>query len=336
MRRAASLLLALVLVAGACGDDEPDGDATTSAAPSTTTEPPTTTTPPEPPEVPAVDLVLASEAGVVRVAADGRSTVVSDEPAAVAFGLGADLVVFQGGSVEGSSYPPGPEGPVRAWAGGAVRDLPLAPAATRAALLDAGLVDGAPVALVAERFGEVGPDDTFEELVLVDLLDDTRTTLVRRPAWESGHLSARLLPDGDVIGLITSEAQVLLTRWAAGSEEAVWTVEVGVDIRVDLAVLDGQATTVQPSFDEARGFVPMLTLTAYDAATGEPSGPRVVEVVDPEGTIDTGLSCDEWLSPSLLACSRAGGSPLGVSTDDGAVVELPGEPGARPTVVRAA
>lgn len=185
MKRVLAALLALASLLVACGDDEERADQG-NATEATETTKPTPTSP--------VPLVLASQEGVVVIPDAHEAIRVSTAPAAAAYGIATDLVVFQSAQQRQNTYPPSPDGPVRVWSDGKVRDLAAHPDATRTELLDARLVDGVPVALIVERFGEVGPDDAFEELVRVDLRDDSRTTIVRRPAWESAHAAARFLP----------------------------------------------------------------------------------------------------------------------------------------------
>jgi hypothetical protein len=264
-------------------------------------------------------LVLASPSGVEIIPASGDSTEISTRAAATAYAVGTDLVVFQDAEASGGVFPPRGAGAVMSWSGGEVSSLPIDPDASRVFLLDLAVVDGATVVLVAERFGEVRPDDTFEALVRIDLRDGSRTTIVRRPAWESGHSAARLLPDGDVIGLLTSEAQLLAARWSPMSEEALWTVEVGVDTSRDLTLRNGTITLIQSSFDSARGYTPVLDVTTLDETNGE---------------IETGLFCRDWVSGSTLVCGRGGGVAISVSVEDGSFGLLPGETASIPTVVR--
>ena len=311
MRRVAGALSALVALAlvAACGDGDGNAAETTTSL---------------------VAAVTASLAGVEILSPDSNSTQVSTRPAASAYAVGTDLVVFQEADPSDGVFPPSAGGPVIAWSNGDTRELPTDPEATRVFLLDVAVIDGAPVALIAERFGEVGPDDTFEALVRIDLRDETRATIVRRPAWESGHSAARLLPDGDVIGLFASEAQVLLARWSASSTEARWTVEVGVDTSRDLTLRGGRVTLIQVAFD----VTPVVTLTTIDEATGDEVDETMVDVDDPGGEIETGLFCRDWSSSSTLLCGRGGAVAVAVSVDDGTFSLLPSESGAIPTAVR--
>lgn len=332
MRRLAASVCALIALAAACGDDDDNAADTTTSTPTTTALESSNTTQPVVPLDSAV--VMASPAGVEILSPDGHSTPVSTRPAASAYAVGADLVVFQGAEESGGAFPASADGPVIVWSNGEARDLPTDPEASRVLLLDAVVIDGAPVALIAERFGEVGPDDTFEALVRVDLRDDTRTTIVRRPAWESGHAAARFLPDGNVIGLFASEAQLLLARWSPTRKEAVWTVEVGIDTYRDLTLRHGRITLIQVSFVSSRNFAPVVSLTTIDETAGREIGSTSVDINDPGGEIDAGLFCRDWTADSTLLCGRRDGVALSISVDDGSFRLLAGEPGGIPTVVR--
>lgn len=341
----AALALALVTGAIALSEresrdnriDTVDDVGLPGGSPSTT---PTTGTPSTPSSTathgapaPGSPVVVASAAGVVVFAADGTAQrTISEAPAAVAYALGPDLVAFQESSTLGGNHPTDAEGPVLVWRNGDVRDLPLGQGARRALLLDADVVGSAPVALISERYGEVGPDDTFEELVLLDVVTGVRTTLVRRDAWESGTFAARILPGGNIIAVESVEGGELLVRWDSGSEEPAWTIDLGGDSHVELAVFDGRIRTIQMSFSE--DFTPVLAITDHDPATGEPEIPIDVVVDDPDRLIETGLVCAELLSPEVLACSRANGGPLAIDLADGSFTALPGGAGAVPTVVR--
>lgn len=220
------------------------------------------------------------------------------------------------------------------WSDGAVRELPMSPGATSVRLLDAGLVNGSPVALVAETFNDGQPERAAEALVQVDLEDLTRLTVApRQPAWESGHQAAHLLPGGDIVALYQQGVEVHLVRWSSREGRRAWSVKVAEDRVVSLAVSDASEAVVQPSFDKRRGFAPTLTVTRHDSVTGEPQDSTVVDVADPEGAIDTALLCSDWLTTSALACARSGGPPV-VIADDGSFHELVGPSGAIPSVVQ--
>lgn len=280
----------------------------------------------------AISLVLASSEGVDLMSGSGDHARLSHRPAAVAFGVRDDLVVFQGSLGAGDVYPPSPDGPVAVWSDGSVRELPLSSGAGGARLLDAGLIVGRPVVLVAEGFNEGRPDSAAEALVLIDLADLARLTVVPpQPAWESGHQAAHLRPDGDIVGLYHRGVQVHLIRWSSDGNR-VWDVKVAEDQVVSLAAAD-EVAVVQLSFDERRGFAPVLTVTRYDPATGTPRDPQVIDVADPEGVIDGGIFCRDWLTASELVCARSGDTPIAVSMDS-SFYELAGPAGAIPSVVR--
>jgi hypothetical protein len=324
MKRLCIAALALATVLAGCSDDsEPARDAGATAVTTalTASKAPAQRTP--------VPLVLAGQNGVVFVPPDGEPFQVSTTPAAIAFGPATDTFVYQdaGGSPE--IYPPLTGGPVRVWSGGKVRGLPANPNASQVRLLDARKVGDVPTVLVAERFDDDAPSSYFEELVAIDLRTDARRIIVRRPAWESGHEGGRLLPDGDVAGLFHSEASVLLARWSAKTHRAVWTEEIGTDMSADLLWRTGVLATVESAYDGG----PVLTVTPRDLATGAAGPVEKVAVQDPDGTLQAGLFCMDWLSPRQLACARSDGAPVAISLNDRQVAPLPGDSGAVPTVI---
>ena len=358
MRVPLTAVLALALALTACGsndevagDSEPPetvgtadsgtpestdtttiGEATGTTATTETRETARTTETTETTETEVLSLVLASPEGVVVVSGEDEVTV-STAPAAAAYGTDPDLVVFQDAE-PGMVYPPRPTGPVRLWSDGDVRSVPANPDATRTQLLDAGVVGGVPVALITERISGAGPRDGFEDLVRVDLRDESRTIVARRPASESGLDAARLLREGDVIGLMNSEAALLLARLSPNEEDALWTVQVGRDTHLDLAPLGSDVFTVEPSFDEERDFAPVLTVTMHDPTTGKRLQSETIDIQDPRGEIGSGLFCRDWLTPTDLVCGRGDGDPVTVSTKDGSFAVLSsGVSGAIPTVI---
>lgn len=300
---------------------------------------PTTTTEPDDDVAATVALDRAARSGrFVTASSDGvtlhdgdHSTRIADGAAAVAFAVGSDIVVHQPASTDLAAYPPSPEGSPVAWISGERQDLPVDPDARGARLLDAAVLDGVPVALVAESHGGVGPDDTFEELVLIDVEGGTRTTVVRRPAWESAHLDARLLPDGDVVGLFGSESLVLLARWSAGADEALWTTEVGADGRPTLAVLDEQISVIEAGFSE--DFEPVLRIGRH-GLDGTDQGEETVTVADPAGALGAGVFCSDWHDAAHLLCGRSDGPAVLISPAARAFEELVTAAGAYPTAVR--
>lgn len=279
-------------------------------------------------------LVLASSEGVDLMTESGDLTRLSHRPAAIAYGIRNNLIAFQGSDGAGDVYPPSPVGSIELWSDGALRDLPVDPGASSVLLLDAGLINSRPVVLVAERFSEGQPERATEALVLIDLEDFARLTVVpRQPAWESGYQAAHLRPDGDIVGLYEHGVRVDLVRWSSKEGNRSWSVKVAEDRVVNLAASDTSVAVVELSFDERRGFAPILTITRHDLATGEPLDTTVVDVADPEGVIDTGVFCRAWLTASVLACARSGRAPIALSLD-GSFDELGGPPGAMPSVVQ--
>ncbi|HSP04398.1 MAG TPA: hypothetical protein VLR27_12890 [Acidimicrobiales bacterium] len=277
----------------------------------------------------AIRFVAASPDGVTLHDGD-RPQPISSDDSAVAFAIGSDIVVHQPASTTFPEYPPTPEGTPTAWLSGEEQALPVNSDARSTRLLYATVLDGTPVALVAESYGGVGPDDTFEELVLIDIADGTRSTVVRRPAWESAHLDAAVLPDGDVIGLFAAESLVLLARWSPGQDDPAWTVEVATDSRPTLTTVDGQIRVVDAGFDE--DFAPVLRIRAYDT-DGQEQSDRSVPVADPDGELGAGLFCTGWYDATHLLCGRSDGPPIVVSLTSGTYRQTDSATGSFPTVV---
>ena len=272
-----------------------------------------------------VPLVLASKEGVSLVRPAGAPIRILTAPATVAYGVGSDIIAFQ---EEG-------EGPVKVWFRGAVRDLPMGPGRPYGRLLDAAAVNSVPYALVSEHTRGTAPSDSFEEVVRIGLRDGSRTTILRRPAWETGYGESRLLPGGDVLGLVLSLIYYSLVRLSPSATPTLrWDAFVGADANFHLLLREGVPSTVSFRFDRDRGRVPVLTIVRYDAASGRPGAPDTVDVSNLNLRLDSALSCRDWLSSTELACGRNDGPPLAISVVDGSSRVLPGGTGAVPTAVR--
>jgi hypothetical protein len=279
-----------------------------------------------------VPIVTASDQGV-HLHSGGQTRQISSRPAGIAYAIGPDLVAFQAVQKHQEVYPPRPEG-VLVWASGKVSELAKGAGVTSVHLLDARMLEGRPVALVAERIDAAGPDDTFEELVIVDLRDGSRTTVLRRNGWETGHSAARLLRNGDVIGLVSSEAQLHLIRWSASELKSQWTAEIGHDTQRSLTMRGGEVLLVESAFDRKRRYAPVPNITSYDVTTGEAGATRDHPLADPGQEIDTGLFCSDWLGASEVVCGRGSGPPVLIDTSDDTFRLLDAPTGALATLVR--
>lgn len=311
-------------------DTVDDGVPTSTSAPSTTS----TTAAGGGPPSPSV-IVTAGANGVTLFNGDDVSQL-STSPASAAHVVNHEIVVFQDGTSEFDEFPPTPQGPARVWMRGEIQDLPVDAEAMAARLLDARIVGaGTPMALVAETFGiGAGPDDRFEELVLINLLDLSRQVVLRRPSWESAHLSGRLLPDGDVIGLFSSEALVLMARWSLEEGDALWTTEIGSDVVPDLTLREGMIVLVDVTF-EGHDFLPTVSTTTFGLSDGGERSRQLIAIPSARGELGAGLFCTGWFSLNEIACGRSDGPPVAVSVDVRRITPLPGEHGAMPAVIRA-
>jgi len=316
------LAAALVRIAVHRDSDRDERSAPTAAAP-TTRGPATTVGTASPGR--NVALVLASPEGVSVVRPAGDPIRISTAPATVAYGVGSDVVAFQEKG----------EGPIKVWTQGAVRDLPMGPGRPYVRLLDAGAVNSVPYAFVSEHTSGTRPSHSFEEVVRIGLRDGSRTTVLRRPAWETGYGEARLLPGGDVLGLVFSLIYYSLVRLSPSATPTVrWEAFVGADADFHLLLREGVPSTVSFRSDRDRGRAPVLTIVRHDVASGSLGPPTTVDVADPDRRIGSALSCRDWLSSTELACARQDGPPLAISVVDGSFRALPGGRGAVPTAVR--
>lgn len=243
--------------------------------------------------------------------------------AASAYALEPDLVVFQDATAE-QHFPPTGDGPIKVWERGTARRLPSS-ATAPSRLLDAEVVGGQPTALIAVRSGS-SPEETYEDLVLVDLLGGGQRTVTHRAAWESSHLAARLRADGDVIGLYSAGVALLLARWSPTSPEPVWSTAVGSDASLDLTMHGEDIELIQVTFDADGGFSPAITVTPVDRRRGG-LGVATTEVVR-SSDVDAKVSCREWLDPHTLLCGRAAKPPVSIDVDDGSLRPLAGPIGA--------
>jgi hypothetical protein len=275
---------------------------------------------------PDVPMVLASTEGVRLVRPERSPVRISTAPATIAYGVGPDLVAFQEDG----------EGPLKVWSRGTVRDLPMGPGRPYVRLLDAGGVDGVPYALVSEHSTGTAPSASYEEVVTVGLRDGSRTTLLRRPAWETGYGQGRQLPGGDVLALVFSLIYYDLVRISPSAGPAVrWKTFVGADASFHLVLSrEGVPSTVSFEFDRDRGGDPVLTVIPHDAATGRPGAAATVKVAGLTANAGGALSCRDWLSSTELVCGQSSGPPLAVSVADGSSRVLPGATGAVATAVR--
>lgn len=276
-------------------------------------------------DVASAPLVLASRDGVERLHGSERVRV-STEPARVAYGVGASMVVVE--DMVGVGSP----AHLWVWDAGEVRTIPIDPEARTAILLDARDVAGKPTAAIVERFGALSPETDFEQYVRIDLETGERTMVNRQSGWETSNIGAVLLDDGDVVALEAVAAQVIAQRLSTGDEGPVWSSEVG---NADVALSTMSITTPQNGFvvlltSTHDGSASMLTRAVIDLETGELTEP-VTTLVD--GAVGE-FACTDYLTAQDVVCARPTAPPVLVDDVNATVDDLPGSPGAVVTVVR--
>lgn len=245
---------------------------------------------------------VASVLGVTLRMGPGLNTGVgiSRDPAASAYAIGTDAVVFQETAPDVDTtvppVPPDPTGEIKRWVKnrGTVT-LTVDPAADQQVLLDAGIVDGTAQALVALRRGDT-PDTARERLVLVDLETQEMQEVVDVAAWESGHIQARVLADGDVVGLMSGEGQTFVVRWTARSDDPVWSTTFDAGERPSVAVRGERAVLV----DTPEGGSESIRTRRLDLASGSLGAPVILNVASGQQW------CSDWYDDDELSCARNG------------------------------
>ncbi|HWJ99003.1 MAG TPA: hypothetical protein VNQ33_12645 [Acidimicrobiales bacterium] len=284
----------------------------------------TAVTTPDTPATKGSGHAIASPAGVaLRSGTDPATDLpITGEPAVAAYAVGTELVVYQGADPDpGDQAWPWPAGDIAVWSRHGTKTVAIPDGTDRAELLDAGTVDGSPKALVALYHGD-GFDTSSVTLALIDLHTLSSHTVVDHPAWESGYTQARVLPDGDVIGLLTVEASSSLVRWTPGRPDAVWStpapdLDRTLALRGDRAVL---IDTQQPG---------KVTTYPVDLATGALGTPATT----PTTGVDGDLSCRDWYDDQALSCARPT-APAGTIGSQGTWHQLPTPDGATVTASR--
>jgi len=324
----AVVLVGLLLLTGACGNDPGAGDTTSSTVsqPATTTSLPagdststipasTTSTSSTISPAPGADLatlplvaeeVVASDDGIFLVLHGDGAPVVQlwDQPTALGFMIGEDLVVAQGSTLD-AVYPRRATGPILVFDPAGVRSLPLGDEGL--VLFDAGVVDGRPVALVTSRTGD-GPDDTDERLLLVDLLTEDRNDLGSVGGWESGVSQARLAEKWVVLISGGEGLQQVVVQSLTESDK--WILPSGPEASVVATVKGSELVLIESGF-MGSDFTPTITLNRYTLGDGSPLETTTLELEPREDVRIDGGFCftAEWLGEALV-CDQTYGGPL--------------------------
>lgn len=275
--------------------------------------------------------LISGQFGIRRVETLSLS-LVYDQPTALAFNIGDDLVLAQGAEEGTDAYPPLATGPVLVLEGEGVREItPRAGEALR--LHDAGVLNGRPVALVTARRGAT-PDDTVEELLLIDPESGDRTSLGAVGGWESG-LQQASFADSRIATLLGGEGQIFPIVRSASDGTVVWEApESAVGATVSMTVVEGDLVLLHPRF-EGDDFEPHLGISRYDLETGEPASTDTITLEPTSGLAVAGGFCSyaEAASGSLF-CDQSSGAPIEIDLVTGRTRPVTGVDGGRVTLPR--
>lgn len=331
------LLMFLVgLALGACGGDLADDVTPASSTSVASTEPPTTvpssttsttqtttttTLAPALAELPRVaEEVVASDDGIFLVLHGDEAPIgqLWDQPTALAFMVGEDLVVAQR-SAESDVYPWRTEGPIVAFDPTGTRSLPMGD--EQLTLFDAGVVAGRPVALASSTI-EGGPDTRDVRLVLLDLITGERSDLGSVGGWESGVAQARLAADRVALVSGGEGRQGIRVLSMDGTE--LWALPPGPEASTALSVREDQLIVLEPGFVEPN-FTPTITLDRYALEDGTQLGTTTVTLqLGDDVRIDGGFCFTaEWMGEGLV-CDQTYGGPLLIDVFSGTVANFGG------------
>ncbi|NOY56078.1 MAG: hypothetical protein GXP34_08830 [Actinobacteria bacterium] len=263
----------------------------------------------------AAQEVVASDDGIFLTTESG-TVQLWDQPTAIAFMLGDDLVVAQE-STPSSVYPRPADGPIRVFDSDGVRSLPQDDENLH--LLDAGVADGRRVAVVTSRTGST-PEDTDERLLLVDLQNDERIDLGSVGGWESG-VTQGILSDGLVTLVWLNEGGTdLITQSLSG--DVVWVLPVSTDSLLTVSRRGDELVLLQTGAIEP-DHTPTLTLSRHQLADGDSLGSSTLTLHLADGVHIEGGYCfhGEWLGDDLV-CDQTYGGPLLIDISDGTTTYL--------------
>ena len=275
-----------------------------------------------------VGSVVSSAAGIEQVAASGELVRLSGQPTARAFAIN-NLVVAQGAEV--GDAPLRTQGPVLILEAGAQRALPAEPD-EELVLHDVGVVETRAVAVVTATRG-IGPDDTDERLLLVDLETGERTDLGSVGGWESGVRQARL-SGGLIVTLATASIeQRVVVRSLDGA--VVWEAsEAVIDGNVTLAVDGDQVLQLEPTY-VGDDFDPQLNVTRYELSSGAEISTEPLALKPASGLkIEAGFCFTAEASAGRMLCDQADGAPVQVDLHTGETTALAGLDQGVPTLPR--
>ncbi|MEM7143021.1 MAG: hypothetical protein AAF548_18505 [Actinomycetota bacterium] len=239
------------------------------------------------------DLVVATDAGIdLRLSGSHEFERLAGPPTDVAFLVGDERhLVSQRTDASGSSS-------IVRRLGQDETEVDLGiDALQRVTLLDAATVDGQPVALLVARTGGVGPDDTFEEIRLLDLETLDSTVIRREPAWEASY-RAGFLTDGAVVLEFGSIDELRIDALDYDGRD-LWSVvtDTDPDAQPNGQLVASGSTAEWVTFATADGVTTMVA-ERFDVPTGEQLDP--IERTFSESTIGGCARLEWWI---LNLCS---------------------------------
>ena len=253
--------------------------------------------------------VLHSADGVTRVLADGSTEEISSASAADAYGVGS-VVVFQDAAQGRFAV----DGPVQVWRDGDVSDLE---GSDGARLLDAGFIDGQPVAVLVRLDGS-----DAAQVLAQPLEGGEPTTLAEAP----GGNAAQVIAQGRIVG----DAYVQLREegnrpnfFVESFDEpgqAAWSNEVGSVSLTEMAADEEQVAVIQPAIDgrPGQGNAPLLEVTQYAPADGAVQFSDIVRLdLRPSEQYKNVPQCYGFADFYELTCGVKGEQPVNIRVPDG-------------------
>ncbi|QWC84354.1 hypothetical protein KLP28_12315 [Nocardioidaceae bacterium] len=256
--------------------------------------------------------VLHSGDGVVRVLEDGSTESISDTGAADAYGVGS-VVVFQDAARGRFAV----DGPVRVWQDGEVADLE---GSDGSRLLEAGYVDGQPVAVLVRLDGS--SDGDAGQVVAQPLGGGEPTTLAEAPDGDAAQVIGHgRLVDGAWMQLREEgDRPVFFVERYDEPGQAAWSEQVATVSLTEIAGDEQQIAVIQPAIDgrPGRNNAPLLEVTQLNPADGSTQNSSIVSLdLPPSEQFQNVPRCYDFSDFYLLTCGVQGEQPVDIRVPDG-------------------